>query len=404
VAVAAISLLAASGAQAATKYASTSGAGDCSSPAQSCSLTSAIAAAGVGDDVLVAPGTYPRGSTTLGIYTPGVHVHGPAGGPKPVITSSANPGVQLNNGGVEISDLRIEHSVASTETALYLANDAKASRLEVVSQGVACSLFGTGPVIRDSLCIGGSDAYDSGLGVYVGSAATVNVRNVTAIGNHGLYTGTSTPAGYTATTDIRNSILRGTFSDVTTFNAGPADTTTVNAQTSNYDSISETLTGGSNVPPPGSGSNQDAAPLFVNEAGGDYRQAVGSPTVDAGAVDSLTGTADVDGVPRPQGAAIDIGAYELVPPVPDAAPETYIDAGPRRRTHSKKATFRFSSDDPSATFECKRDAKPAKPCTSPLKLKRLKKGRHVLAVRATDAAGNADPTPATYRWKVERKK
>jgi len=46
----------------------------------------------------------------------------------------------------------------------------------------------------------------------------------------------------------------------------------------------------------------------------------------------------------------------------------------------------------------------AKPCTSPLTLKRLKKGKHTFSVFATDAAGNLDPTPATGKFKVKRRK
>jgi hypothetical protein len=31
-------------------------------------------------------------------------------------------------------------------------------------------------------------------------------------------------------------------------------------------------------------------------------------------------------------------------------------------------------------------------------------GTHTFQVRATDAAGNTDPTPATQSWKVKKKK
>jgi hypothetical protein len=61
------------------------------------------------------------------------------------------------------------------------------------------------------------------------------------------------------------------------------------------------------------GGNQSATPLFVNAATGDYREAVGSPTIDAGSTDQI-GTLDFDGNSRAIGAAPDIGAYEFVPP------------------------------------------------------------------------------------------
>ncbi len=111
---------------------------------------------------------------------------------------------------------------------------------------------------------------------------------------------------------------------------------------------------------------------------------------------------------RPQGAAIDVGGDELPfsapPPSDTTPPDTTIDKGPKKKTKSKKATFAFSSNEPGSTFTCTVDKKPAAPCTSPLKLKRLKKGEHTFSVFATDAASNADATPAAYKWKVKKKR
>jgi hypothetical protein len=39
-------------------------------------------------------------------------------------------------------------------------------------------------------------------------------------------------------------------------------------------------------------------------------------------------------------------------------------------------------------------------CSSPFKVKRLDPGKHKFRVRATDAAGNTDSTPAVDRFKV----
>jgi hypothetical protein len=47
-----------------------------------------------------------------------------------------------------------------------------------------------------------------------------------------------------------------------------------------------------------------------------------------------------------------------------------------------------------ATFQCKLDRAPYKPCRSPLTTKQLSVGRHVLKVRAVLAAAT-DPTPLT---------
>ncbi len=89
------------------------------------------------------------------------------------------------------------------------------------------------------------------------------------------------------------------------------------------------------------------------------------------------------------------------------APETGIDKGPKKKvkTRKKKAKveFEFSSADTSATFECALDDAEFEACTSPFKAK-VKKGKHGFAVRATDAAGNVDQSPAEQSFKVKRKK
>ena len=82
------------------------------------------------------------------------------------------------------------------------------------------------------------------------------------------------------------------------------------------------------------------------------------------------------------------------------APETTIVKGPRAKSHKRTAKFKFVSSEPSSTFQCKLDRKPFKPCRSPKKYKRLKPGKHVFKVRATDAAGNRDKTPATRKFRV----
>ena len=63
-----------------------------------------------------------------------------------------------------------------------------------------------------------------------------------------------------------------------------------------------------------------------------------------------------------------------------------------------KVTFR--SDEPGSTFACKLDKKPYKRCTSPKTYRNLKEGKHKILVRATDAAGNVDSTPAKAKFEV----
>jgi lysophospholipase L1-like esterase len=95
------------------------------------------------------------------------------------------------------------------------------------------------------------------------------------------------------------------------------------------------------------------------------------------------------------------------PPKDVLAPETGITTKPRTKLKTRKkrvrVRFAFDSSEAGSTFTCRLDDKPAQPCTSPYTVK-VGKGRHTFAVVATDAAGNADDTPATSHFKVVRKK
>jgi len=117
----------------------------------------------------------------------------------------------------------------------------------------------------------------------------------------------------------------------------------------------------------------------------------------------LTATATSAGDGTSELSAIATVTEEPDPPDTDP-PETTIDKAPKDKIKKKTAKYLFSADEAGTTFSCTLDKKPAKPCTSPLKLKRLKPGKHKFTVVASDAAGNVDPTPATDTFKVKRKK
>ena len=91
---------------------------------------------------------------------------------------------------------------------------------------------------------------------------------------------------------------------------------------------------------------------------------------------------------------------DSTPPADITAPQTKITKGARTKTVQAKARFKFSSDDPGATFECKLDKKSFRACTSPKTVMHLDGGKHKFQVRAVDAAGNRDPTPAKDTFKV----
>ena len=81
-------------------------------------------------------------------------------------------------------------------------------------------------------------------------------------------------------------------------------------------------------------------------------------------------------------------------------PTTTITAGPSAGTNDPTPTFSFSSQ-PGTSFACKLDSGPYTPCSSPITAPRLPDGPHTFSVRATDAAGNTDPTPATRAFTVK---
>jgi hypothetical protein len=69
-----------------------------------------------------------------------------------------------------------------------------------------------------------------------------------------------------------------------------------------------------------------------------------------------------------------------------------------------KVKFRFTSDEAGSTFACKLDRGPFAPCSSPMtyRVRATDELRsHTFKVRAIDAAGNVDLTPADS-FKVER--
>jgi len=81
-------------------------------------------------------------------------------------------------------------------------------------------------------------------------------------------------------------------------------------------------------------------------------------------------------------------------------PDTTIGTGPSNPTDDPTTTFTFSSDDPSATFQCNVDAEKFLPCSSPWVSHPLSNGSHKFEVRAIDLAGNIDESPANNAFTV----
>jgi len=92
--------------------------------------------------------------------------------------------------------------------------------------------------------------------------------------------------------------------------------------------------------------------------------------------------------------------------MPDTTPpDTSLTSTPPNPDTGTSPSFGFSGTDdatPPASlgFECRLDGAGFSPCTSPKSYTGLSPGVHTFQVRAIDAAGNVDPTPASYTWTI----
>lgn len=91
------------------------------------------------------------------------------------------------------------------------------------------------------------------------------------------------------------------------------------------------------------------------------------------------------------------------PPVDRKAPTTRLTHHPPKVLTSRRArrrvVFSFASNEPGASFRCGIDRRPPTPCRSP-RAYLVGRGAHTVRVRSIDAAGNVDPTPALFRFRV----
>jgi hypothetical protein len=296
---------------AAQRFASPGGSGTTCSAAAPCSLVTAVNNAVVGDEVIVAgdQGTYGTSGSPIPTQLTdagGINLHGAAGQPMPVayFNVPADNAIALNAGGT-LSDLHVENLAANGSGAL-LGNGGDHLYLSGGGQGCEPS---PGTTLIDTVCVGGG----TGIGLSVstgGVPETSTMKNVTAIG--GLSWGISLDAnGFNWTVLATNVVARGGFQDIATTRSN-AGTIAFTLDHSNYANISAGA--GTTITAAGSGTNQTAAPVFVNAAGGDFHQTPSSPTIDRGADSPFNGLTDFEGKPRLFGAHTDIGADEYAPP------------------------------------------------------------------------------------------
>ena len=102
-----------------------------------------------------------------------------------------------------------------------------------------------------------------------------------------------------------------------------------------------------------------------------------------------------------QAGNITVPAQQATWTVDLTPPTTTIASGPTGYDLTATPTFTFTSSKPNSTFECALDGGAFSACPASDTLPVTADGQHTLAVRATDAAGNTDPSPATRTWTID---
>jgi hypothetical protein len=304
------------------RYASPNGsnAAECS-PANPCSIDRAVTLSSTGDEVIVTPGDY---HLTKTLETPAqITIHGVAGKPRPrlLFSGPAQNGVGL---GYDSLLRYVEIDQAAPTTGLF-SSPGRVDQVIVKqdSGGPLCATFVNNSLIRDSIVVAsGLEGRAICTTALLGLSSTSSVRNVTAIASDSKGVAIHADAfggSAKATVNLVNVIARGGQGGADLMATSSAGGATINAAHSNYGTES---TSGNGDITNGGGNQLFKTPLFVNAAAGDYRQAAGSPTIDAGVNEPLNGAFDFegDGNTRRIGTT-DIGADEFpVPPLATTGP------------------------------------------------------------------------------------
>jgi len=321
----------------ATRYVTQSGnsTNDCQSVTTGCDLKTAIQGDGVsnfptaGEEVIVEPGNYSL-SDNISEGAPNLNIHGATDQPRPVITQTNPLAVFFHSSGT-LSYLDFEGDQTD------VVNQSGGLMDRVIMRGAGAGEYicqcGAG-TIRNSVFI--SDGGTAALGVSSnGGTSALTLRNVTAIATQaGANAIAISHAGAgTVSYDAYNTIARNLVSG---FDVGAFGTSvTITFHHSNYGTSTQAGVGSVVQDAPGD-PHQSTAPIFTNAAAGDFSEALGSPTIDAGLSDPLNGSLDFSGDPRAFGNSTDIGAYEYMPPAPAPSPPSATPPVSRKKCKKKQ--------------------------------------------------------------------
>jgi hypothetical protein len=87
-------------------------------------------------------------------------------------------------------------------------------------------------------------------------------------------------------------------------------------------------------------------------------------------------------------------------------PDTVLTGKPTNPTNNSSATFTFASTGGGFGFDCALTSNSGQTtsypdCVSPMAVSNLSDGSYTFQIRAKDAVGNVDPSPASYNWNVD---
>ncbi len=313
------------------RYAKNGGAsaGTCSTPATACSLPVALTAASAGDVVLVDAAAGPITVAGLSIGKPVSLRPLDLAGPRPVITgtptgptavialtaaatganlsgldvrstaaASAGPAVSASATGAIIQD-----SLLTSNGAGLVAPAGRPTVRRTIIRGVTRGASMSGTLVNSIATATGTAGAAAVEGL---SGTSLTAVNVTAIApNAGAVAiraqpASSSPGSDGAAVTVRNTIARGTAADVEA---------TTGSLAIDHSAVATTAGAGVTQGP----GNITADPRFVSAT--DLHLQATSPAIDAGVPDPLSAPVDLEGAPRVVGAAPDLGAYELRPPI-----------------------------------------------------------------------------------------
>ena len=262
-----------------------------------------------------------------------IALQGPWSGPPAVIVGdgdlrSGDHGDRHRHAGDEPDDRAV--GLSPFGNGIEIGDGALGDRLRATTSGsgAACAPV-VGGLLRDSLCT----SYGGGNGVLVDEdtavAGVAEITNVTAVtfGDGGTAAALLVRASGGADLDVEGTNViahaYGAAPDIAAGELIDGSDAAVALASSNFETTA--IVGAATVTAAGTNGNQTADPVFTDPPGGDFSEAAGSPTIDAGtaSVPSL-GLLDLAGIARIRGSAPDIGAYEYVAPPDARAPNVRI--------------------------------------------------------------------------------